>query len=75
MTQIVLPGMVQRKRGLIVNVSSGIAMLPAATLATYGASKAFADYFSKALSYEYEDKGITIQVKFILLSALDTQPE
>ena len=62
MTQIVLPGMVRRRRGLIVNVSSAIAKLPAATLASYGASKSFVDYFSTALSYEYEDKGITIQV-------------
>ena len=62
MTQLVLPGMVKRKRGLIINVSSGIAKLPAATLATYGASKAFVDYFSQAISYEYENEGITIQV-------------
>ena len=62
MIECVLPGMVERKRGLIINVSALIARVPVATFACYGASKCFIDYFSQALSYEYEDKGITIQV-------------
>ena len=62
MTQFILPGMSERKRGLIINLSSSATVTPMATLALYGASKAFADYFSTALSYEYENRGITIQV-------------
>ena len=62
MTEIVLPGMVERGRGLIVNMSSSVAGRPMFTM--YGAAKAFVDYFSQSLSYEYEDKGITIQVTF-----------
>ena len=63
MTQLILPQMVERKRGLIINVSTGISRIPIATFNIYGASKAFIDYFTQALSYEYEDKGITVQVK------------
>ena len=60
MTEIVLPGMVKRRRGLIINMSSSVAGRHMFTV--YGATKAFADYFSQALSYEYEDKGVTVQV-------------
>ena len=60
MHEIVLPGMVKRKRGLILNISSTTALQP--MFCVYGATKAFVDYFSEAVSYEYEDKGITIQV-------------
>ena len=60
MHQIVLPGMVGRKRGLILNISSTTSLQP--MFAIYGATKAFVNYFSEALSYEYERKGVTIQV-------------
>ena len=60
MTHAILPGMVERARGLIINVSSTAAVRP--MLSIYGSSKAFVDYFSQALHNEYEDKGITIQV-------------
>ena len=60
MHEIVLPGMVKRKRGLIINVSSGTALKPMFPI--YGASKAFVDHFSTALSYEYESAGVRIQV-------------
>ena len=63
MHQVVLPGMVKRKRGLIVNISSTTALKPMFPI--YGGSKVFIDYFSQALSYEYEDKGITIQVEVL----------
>jgi len=54
--------MVRKKRGIIVNLSSASCILPICTFQTYGATKSFVDYFSQALSYEYEDKGIIIQV-------------
>ena len=62
MTEIVLPGMVNRRRGLIINVSSQSAIRPL-MLSIYGSTKAFMDYFTRTLSLEYESKGITIQVK------------
>lgn len=62
MHEIVLPKMVEKKKGVIINLSSGSKIKPFAFISMYGASKAFIDYFSQALSYEYEDKGIIIQV-------------
>ncbi|XP_076800014.1 very-long-chain 3-oxoacyl-CoA reductase-like [Clavelina lepadiformis] len=61
MTQVVLPGMVKRKRGLVLNLSSLMAVKPVKKYAMYSATKKFVDYFAQALSYEYESKGITIQ--------------
>ena len=60
MTEIVLPGMVERNRGLIVNVSSASAVRPMIPL--YGATKSFVNYFTQALHQEYQHKGVTIQV-------------
>ncbi|NXY90798.1 HSDL1 protein, partial [Alcedo cyanopectus] len=61
MTHIVLPGMVKKRKGAIVNISSLISCQPTPMLTTYGASKAYLDYFSRALHYEYASKGIFIQ--------------
>ncbi|NXP18233.1 HSDL1 protein, partial [Scytalopus superciliaris] len=61
MTHIVLPGMVKKKKGAIVNVSSVLCCQPTPLLTTYGASKAYVDYFSRALHYEYASKGIFVQ--------------
>ncbi|NXG75866.1 HSDL1 protein, partial [Baryphthengus martii] len=61
MTHLVLPGMVEKKKGAIVNISSLICCQPTPMLATYGASTAYLDYFSRALHYEYASKGIFIQ--------------
>ncbi|NWT91101.1 HSDL1 protein, partial [Lanius ludovicianus] len=61
MTHIVLPGMVKKKKGAIVNLSSAICCQPAPMLTVYGASKSYLDYFSRALHYEYAYKGIFVQ--------------
>ncbi|KFV66366.1 Hydroxysteroid dehydrogenase-like 1 [Dryobates pubescens] len=61
MTHIVLPGMVEKKRGAIVNVSSASCCQPTPMLTIYGASKTYLDYFSRALHYEYASKGIFVQ--------------
>ncbi|XP_040185057.1 inactive hydroxysteroid dehydrogenase-like protein 1 isoform X2 [Rana temporaria] len=61
MVHIVLPGMVQRKRGAIVNVSSATCMKPTPLMNVYASSKSFMDAFSRALNYEYSSKGIFIQ--------------
>lgn len=65
MTQAVLTGMVERRRGCIVNVSSGVsAALPACPLlAVYAASKAYVDSFSRSLAAEYRGRGIDVQVQ------------
>lgn len=61
MCSIILPQMVQRKNGLIINIASLSAVVPAGNLAIYSASKAFADKFSEDLLAEYGHRGVTIQ--------------
>ncbi|XP_018427485.1 PREDICTED: inactive hydroxysteroid dehydrogenase-like protein 1 [Nanorana parkeri] len=61
MVKIVLPGMVQRKRGAIVNVSSATCVKPIPLINIYASSKSFMDHFTRGLHYEYSSKGIFIQ--------------
>ncbi|XP_063043098.1 17-beta-hydroxysteroid dehydrogenase type 3 [Engraulis encrasicolus] len=61
MCRIVLPGMEQRGKGVILNVSSGIAVIPFPTYTLYTATKACVDTFSCGLQAEYKEKGIIIQ--------------
>ncbi|XP_061117857.1 17-beta-hydroxysteroid dehydrogenase type 3 isoform X1 [Conger conger] len=62
MCRIILPGMEKRGKGLILNVSSGVALLPCPLYSLYGASKIFVERFSRSLQAEYKSKGIIIQV-------------
>ncbi|XP_065734908.1 17-beta-hydroxysteroid dehydrogenase type 3 [Phocoena phocoena] len=62
MTQLILKHMESRRKGLILNISSGAALFPWPLYSTYSASKAFVCTFSKALQAEYKEKGIIIQV-------------
>ncbi|XP_046898517.1 very-long-chain 3-oxoacyl-CoA reductase-B [Hypomesus transpacificus] len=61
MTRLVLPRMVERKKGAILNISSASGMYPVPLLTIYSASKAFVDFFSRGLDAEYKSKGIIIQ--------------
>ncbi|MBW04266.1 Testosterone 17-beta-dehydrogenase 3, partial [Eschrichtius robustus] len=61
MTQLILKHMESRRKGLILNISSGVALFPWPLYSTYSASKAFVCTFSKALQAEYKEKGIIIQ--------------
>ncbi|PIN17796.1 17 beta-hydroxysteroid dehydrogenase type 3, HSD17B3 [Handroanthus impetiginosus] len=62
-TQAVLPGMVARKRGAIVNIGSGSAtVIPSDPLySVYSATKAYIDQFSRCLYVEYKKSGIDVQ--------------
>jgi len=53
MTRIVLKGMVERKRGLIVHVSSESGLKPVPLLSLYSAGKSFVEFFSNCLQSEY----------------------
>lgn len=61
MTRMVLPGMLERKKGTIVNVSSASAMYTLPLLAEYSGAKSFIERFSRALNAEYKAKGVTVQ--------------
>ena len=60
LTHAVLPGMVARGRGGILNVASTIAFQPGPYQATYGASKAFVLSFSQALRAETKGSGVAV---------------
>ena len=61
MTHLVLPGMVTRGRGAVINISSFASDHSLPLLSVYAASKIFVNYFSSALSKEYASKGIEVQ--------------
>ncbi|XP_068022949.1 very-long-chain 3-oxoacyl-CoA reductase [Melanerpes formicivorus] len=61
MTRLVLPGMLARSKGVILNIASAAGMYPTPLLTLYSATKAFVDYFSRGLHAEYKSKGIFVQ--------------
>ncbi|XP_063305816.1 very-long-chain 3-oxoacyl-CoA reductase-B-like [Pelobates fuscus] len=67
MTRIVLPRMVKRKIGLIINLSSEAGTRPYPMITVYSATKVFMDYFSRGLNVEYKPFGITVQCVMPLL--------
>lgn len=61
MTEMVLKGMVERKRGTIINLSSAAARYTQPLLSEYAACKSFIEKFSTSINAEYKSKGITCQ--------------
>ena len=60
LTRAVLPGMLAKGRGGILNVASTIAFQPGPYQAAYGGSKAFVLSFSQALWAETRGTGVTV---------------
>lgn len=61
MVGIILPQMVSRGKGVIINMSSVAAQRSHPLCALYSATKVFMQYFSEAVCAEYFSKGVTIQ--------------
>ncbi|RLN55004.1 hypothetical protein BBJ29_007391 [Phytophthora kernoviae] len=61
MTKLVLPGMTQRKRGAIVNVSSGSGRMVVPLLSEYSATKKYIEQFTLCLAAEYSAKNVHVQ--------------
>eukprot|EP00039_Didymoeca_costata_P018763 m.334862 g.334862 ORF g.334862 m.334862 type:complete len:304 (+) comp17452_c0_seq1:52-963(+) len=61
MCRMVLPGMVSRGKGAIVNVSSISGSVPMSLLTVYSATKAYVDYLSRGLNTEYKSKGVHVE--------------
>ena len=61
MTHLLLPGMVGRGRGAVINISSYTAVSPFQLICVYAATKIFVNYFSEALAAEYAPRGILVQ--------------
>jgi 3-oxoacyl-[acyl-carrier protein] reductase len=59
-TRAVLPDMLAAGEGLIINVSSRMALDPHPNTTAYAASKAALQAFSKALAMEVKDRGIKV---------------
>lgn len=60
LTKLLLPDMLKRKQGKILNVSSTAAFVPGPGMALYYATKAYVQSFSEALSEELRDSGVTV---------------
>jgi len=61
-TKIVIPGMVSRKRGLILNVGSFASLIPSPLLAVYSGSKAFLSTWSQSLGSELKGTGVEVEL-------------
>jgi short-subunit dehydrogenase len=60
LTRLLLPGMIVRRRGAILNVSSSAGFLPIAGFAVYAATKAYVTSFSEAIRAELRGTGVTV---------------
>ena len=69
MTRAVLPGMMTRKRGAIVNMSSAAGVSTSPLLSGYSGAKGFVTAFSKSLNAELKGKGIHVQCQVPLFVA------
>jgi short-subunit dehydrogenase len=62
LTHLVLPGMIARRSGRILNIGSTAGFQPGPGMAAYYASKAFVNSFTEALWYELRGTGVTATV-------------
>ncbi len=60
LTHTLLPAMLERGQGAVINIASTAAFQPVPYMATYGATKAFLLSFSEALWAEYRTRGIRV---------------
>ena len=61
LTYAVVPGMVARGRGAIINIASIVSIAPELLNGVYGGSKAYVLAFSQSLHHELASKGIQVQ--------------
>ena len=60
LTGLFLPGMIERRRGGILNVASVAGFVPGPGMAVYYATKAFVLFFTEALAGELEGAGLNV---------------
>jgi len=60
LTKLLLPGMVSRRQGRILNVASTAAFQPGPLMAVYYATKAYVLSFSEAIAEELRGTGVTV---------------
>src|SRR5207248_3848812 len=82
LTKLVLPGMVARGRGRVLNVASTAAFQPGPFMAVYYATKAYVLSLSEALAEELSGTGVTVtclcpgvtDTEFHAVAGTDAQP-
>ncbi|MFN2622710.1 MAG: SDR family NAD(P)-dependent oxidoreductase [Chthoniobacterales bacterium] len=60
LTRALLPAMIEKKRGAILNVSSSAGFLPIRKMAVYAASKSYVTSFSDSIRGEVRKQGISV---------------
>lgn len=60
LARLLVPGMIERGGGAVVNVSSLASLLPIPDFAVYAATKAYVTSFSEALRIELRDHGVEV---------------
>jgi len=73
LVSLFLPMLARAPEAAIVNVSSGLALVPKASAPIYCATKAGLHSFSKALRYQFENAGDTIKVFEVFPPLVDTE--
>jgi len=63
-TLAVMPGMVDRQSGIVVNVSSDSARAPEPDQGAYAASKAAVSAFSESVAHEVANRGVHVHVLY-----------
>lgn len=71
LTRCLLPGMIARKRGAILNVSSSAGFLPIPGFAVYAATKAYVNSFSEAIRTEV--RGTNVKVTSLCPGPVETE--
>lgn len=71
LTHYFLPGMVEKKSGIVINISSLASFVPIPNFAVYCASKAYVRLFTEILYHEYKNMGI--QFLCVCPGSTDTQ--
>jgi len=82
LTKLLVPGMVQRRRGRVLNVASTAAFQPGPFMAVYYATKAYVLSLSQALAEELSGTGVTVtclcpgptESEFHAVAGTDAQP-
>jgi len=74
MTKLVLPSLIEKKKGIIINVGSAAGLIPTGDplYAVYSGTKAYVDFFSRSLNIELKKKGIIVEnhVPYFVVSKL-----
>ncbi len=73
LAKAVLPQMMERNRGVIINVSTLVADIPAPRRVVYAATKSYLKSFSRSLQVEMQEQGLQIKIRAILPGLTDTE--